>query len=184
MKRYLRWEGVDDNTLEHCEFEQSADGFTVHSNITGTMDGKPVTFRYYIRLDTSWTVREFFAENLSDKNPFLIHALHQSPGKWLDKNGSPLPQFDGCIDIDIFPTPFTNSLPLKREPIHIGQHSEFNALWVDLREGVARKARQRYSRLSEFKFQFKSLDTGFTETIEFTSDFFVAHYPGLFRLKS
>ena len=100
------------------------------------------------------------------------------------KNDIPIYTFDGCIDIDIFPTPFTNSLPLKRDPLKIGDQKEFNMLWVDLLAGVARKDRQQYLRVGEHIYQFNSLDTGFTEVIEFNNDMFVAFYPRLFRLIS
>ena len=35
-------------------------------------------------------------------------------GHWADAaTGSPLP-LDGCVDIDIYPSPFTNTLPIRR----------------------------------------------------------------------
>ncbi len=33
-------------------------------------------------------------------------------GRWSDDRGRPLPELDGCIDVDISVSPFTNTLPV------------------------------------------------------------------------
>jgi hypothetical protein len=38
-------------------------------------------------------------------------------GNWQDGEGKELVELDGCRDIDICPTPFTNSFPLRRESL-------------------------------------------------------------------
>ncbi len=35
-------------------------------------------------------------------------------GHWRKADGTALPQFDGCVDIDLAGTPFTNTLPIRR----------------------------------------------------------------------
>jgi uncharacterized protein len=180
MNLTLTWEGIEYRTLEKCLVKARAEGYEVISEINGTIDNKPVELRYRILLDDTWTVKEFYAENILPSDSFKIHYLQRTPGRWIDENGRSLPQFNDCIDIDIFPTPFTNSLPLKRTPLRIGEYAEFKMLWVDLVEGVSRCDLQRYKRLDNHVYRFTSLDTGFTADINFTEDLFVQHYPGLF----
>lgn len=182
MNLTLTWDGIENRTLEKCLVKTSAEGYEVVSEIKGTIDAKPVELRYRILLDDKWSVKEFYAENCLSSNNFKIHYLQANPGQWIDENGLSLPQFNDCIDIDIFPTPFTNSLPLKRTPLHIGESAEFKMLWVDLIDGVSRCDLQRYKRLDNNTYRFTSLDTGFTADIDFTEDLFVQHYPGLFNL--
>ena len=41
-------------------------------------------------------------------------------GHWRYNDGRILDDLDGCIDIDIWPTPFTNSFPIRRQPMTVG----------------------------------------------------------------
>jgi hypothetical protein len=42
-------------------------------------------------------------------------------GRWQDTNGAHLSPLAGCEDIDIWPTPFTNSVPIWRSHLAIGE---------------------------------------------------------------
>lgn len=104
-------------------------------------------------------------------------------GRWHDGGGRALAHLDGCRDIDIWPTPFTNSFPIRRVPLALGERREFLMAWVDGTALTVQPQRQAYTRLAERLYRFESLDggSGFTADLPVDADGLVLDYPGLFR---
>jgi hypothetical protein len=89
---------------------------------------------------------------------------------------------DGCLDVDIWPTPFTNSFPIRRQPMAVGERREFRMAWIfgpDLR---VQPQPQAYTRLGERLYLLQNLDgSGFSVELPVDEDGLVMDYPGLFR---
>ncbi len=104
-------------------------------------------------------------------------------GHWRDGRGRTLDELDGCLDIDIWPTPFTNGFPIRRQPLRLGERREFLVAWVDgVDLGAVKPQRQAYTRLAERRYLFESLDgSGFSAELPVDADGLVLDYPGLFR---
>ncbi len=104
-------------------------------------------------------------------------------GHWQDGQGKALGELDGCLDIDIWPTPFTNSFPIRRQPLRLGERREFLVAWVDgVDLGAVKPQRQAYTRLAERRYLFESLDgSGFSAELPVDAHGLVLDYPGLFR---
>lgn len=102
-------------------------------------------------------------------------------GHWQGARGERLPHLDGCIDIDIWPTPLTNSFPLWRSQMQIGQRQEFRMAWVAAPDLTVEAKPQAYTRLAERLFLFESLDgSGFKAELPVDQDGLVTDYPDLF----
>lgn len=177
----VTWIGIEEDTVENCIITANEDFRVVTSTITGAMDAQKLNLSYKIILNKNWQVQSFVARN--ETNLFTFAATQYETGRWKNELNGNLHEFDNCIDIDIFPTPFTNSLPLKRDPLKIGEEKYYSMLWIDLVEGKLRKDRQRYQRLTNTTYRFTSLDTNFTADIEFNNRAIVEFYPGLFSLE-
>lgn len=180
MTQTLKWEGIENPTTESCTIETTPSGLSVSGDITGSINTVHISIDYQVQLGSDWRVRSFAAKNRI--TGFAFHAQQSAPGKWFDQDNHPLPDYDGCMDIDLFPTPFTNSLPLKRNAFQAGESMTFHMLWIDLVDGIIRVDRQQYTCLASGIYGFDSLDTGFSTRIIFTDELYVQYYPGLFRL--
>jgi len=102
-------------------------------------------------------------------------------GHWRDGDGRALPHLDGCLDIDIWPTPFTNTFPIRREPFAIGERRIFRMAWVSAPALAVRPMQQAYTRLAEHASRYESLDSsGFSAEVSVDADGFVVDDPGLF----
>lgn len=102
-------------------------------------------------------------------------------GGWHDDNGARRPELDGCVDVDIWPTPFTNSLPLWRRGLRIGQREVFRTAWISAPDLTVEATGQAYTRLSEHRYLFESLDgTGFSAELRVDDAGLVVDYPKLF----
>jgi uncharacterized protein len=144
--------------------------------------GKPFRLHYSIRWDGAHHVREAHLQVRVEAHARRLILRSNGLGRWTDEQGHPLPALDGCIDIDIWPTPLTNSLPLWRSALQIGERREFRMAWISAPELTVEPKPQAYSRLGERSYLFESLDgTAFKAELEVDDRQVVIDYPNLFR---
>jgi len=144
----------------------------------------PFRLGYRLDWDPQWRLRAAVLSLIGDADaaPRAMHLGTDGEGRWQDAGGRPLPELDGCVDIDIWPTPFTNSFPIRRVPLAIGERREFRMAWVDGTALTVRARAQAYTRLDDRLYRFESLDgSGFTADLPVDEDGLVIDYPGLFR---
>ena len=108
-------------------------------------------------------------------------ALERRSNGWHDAAGQPLPAFDTCIDIDLAGTPFTNTLPIRRERWEIGQSREFAMLYIPFDDFVPRLDRQIYICLAPRLFRYQAVDRSFEAELPVDEDGLVLDYPSLFE---
>jgi uncharacterized protein len=105
-----------------------------------------------------------------------------SAGRWSLGDGTPRPDLNGCRDIDIWPTPFTNSFPIRREALAVGERRTFRMAWVSAFHMTVAAQPQAYTRLDDHLYRFENLDgSGFQADLRFDEHGLVVEYPDLFR---
>jgi hypothetical protein len=168
----VRWRGLDPVTHEHCEL--AAKG--AEQRIRGTIVAPAYGLFYRIQLDENGHVRQAKIERTDGK---VLELFSDGAGSWSDDYGEPMPKLRGCIDIDLWPTPLTNSLPLWRREWKDGDRHEFTMAWIDGDEMIVRPDKQVYTRLDATHFRFENAD-GFERVLEVDDDLLVVTYPELF----
>jgi len=88
-----------------------------------------------------------------------------------------IPELDGAIDVDFAFTPATNTLPLRRLGLTVGEHADIDVARVAFPERSIGVARQRYERLSENTYRYSSGDVAVTLTV--SEEGLVVDYPGI-----
>ena len=142
----------------------------------------PFRLSYRLTWDEAWRLREAELAITVQDDARSMHLRTDGEGRWLDGQGQHLEALDGCGDIDIWPTPFTNSFPIRRMPFAIGERREFRMAWVDAIEMTVTPQPQAYTRLAERLYLFESLDgSGFKVELPVDEHGIVLDYPGLFR---
>ena len=100
-------------------------------------------------------------------------------------NGAHRVELDGCYDVALACTPFTDTLPIRRLPLHVGDTAELAVVLVDVETLDVRPVRRRYTRLGERRWAVTDLelDAASGEPIEFEVDEYglVVDEPGRFR---
>lgn len=173
------WQSSFINTTEFVSIKPGND-FTVKGNITGEAKGTPVNVQYELQIDNNWTIQSVLIKVESD-SLFTLFFKKDKQGNWLDANGKSLTDLNGCIDIDISLTPFTNTLPIKRLRLAEGKSEEIKVAYFNLPKPEFKPVRQRYTNLGNNFYKYENLESGFTAVIETDNDGIVINYPGIWH---
>jgi hypothetical protein len=183
--RSLAWPGK-----EHLYLARTDSGWIADGLVMASPTQEPFRFHYRIELDADWNFKHLWTHQ-----PFLDIAENRLPdcelireedGSWRAEGFEALPDLEGCIDIDIAITPFTNTLPIRRLALEPGQSAEIDVAYLSVPELQLSRTRQRYTRIAETieefdYYLFESLDgSGFAAEISVDLDGLVVDYPDLF----
>jgi uncharacterized protein len=184
VEREVMWAPWEGPGLEHLRLVTSGSGIVANGLVIGLEAGRPFRIGYEIRCDGRWRVREVRAAAPDSGRP-VLELLTDGEGRWKRRSGVPVPELDGCIDVDISATPFTNTLPIRRLGLKPGESEELTVTYVRVPELLVGPERQRYSCLEaqadSWLYRFEALPSGFTAELPLDADGLVIDYPGLFR---
>jgi uncharacterized protein len=144
----------------------------------------PFRLAYRLTWDESWRLRDAYMVVATERFTRSMSLKTDGRGHWRDGEGGALTELDGCVDIDIWPTPFTNSFPIRREPMDIGERRQFRMAWISAPDLTVQPQPQpqAYTRLADRIYLFENLDgSGFRAELPVDEDSIVLDYPDLFR---
>jgi hypothetical protein len=177
--RTLRWRPATGLGLEHLTIQAAKNAIVARSVVIGEFEGKPFGVRYETICDKRWTVREIAIDTSDGRS---IRFASDGRGHWRDGKRR-RPEFDGCIDIDLGGSPFTNTLPIRRLGLDV-KHGpiEFSMLWFPFDTFEPFVDRQRYTCLRSGRlYRFEAVDGTFSARLPVDKDGFVIDYPTLFK---
>ena len=180
MQHVLRWASVEGHGTEYLNVEIDAGGTLAQGVVVGERGGQPYGLVYTVRLDADWRTREVEIARPAEGQVLSVQA--DGKGHWRDvRTGQQLPQLDGCIDVDIAATPFTNTLPIRRCEWTCGQSRAFDMAYVSVPDLVMSKVRQRYTCIEETrKFLYENVPNNFQAELVVDTEGLVVDYPNLF----
>ena len=176
----VRWRPADGTGLEHLTLSIGSTGIVVRSVVIGQGGGHPYGTRYTIVCDAIWVVHSLELETTAGQTLFLIK---DDIGRWSDRSGAHLRDLDGCIDIDLAGTPFTNTLPIRRLDLDVNDSPvELKVVYVPFDTFTPIVDEQRYRCLERGKlYRYEAVDRSFSADLPVDSDGLVTDYPGLFK---
>jgi hypothetical protein len=177
MKRTYRWTTEKGGGLEHLELEVEDTGVMAEGVLIGPAGGRLFACGYLLRCDEQWRVRSLDV-HVAGKGRVSLRS--DGTGNWSDADGTALPVLQGCVDIDLSGSPFTNTLPIRRLGDALAQRQEIRVAYVDLPRLDVQPVSQAYTRLAQDTVQFESLSRPFSARLEVDSDGLVLRYEGLF----
>ncbi|QJU54173.1 putative glycolipid-binding domain-containing protein [Herbiconiux sp. KACC 21604] len=134
---------------------------------------------YRVECDAAWRTRFVSVADTLSHRSLDLHVTPDS--RWVGDDGEPLPELDGAIDVDISATPFSNTLPVRRLDLEVGESRDIVTAYIDVPSLHVTPDPQRYTRVEPNVYRYESLDSDFVRDVEVDDDGFVLEYPGLFR---
>ena len=180
------WAAWDGRGLEHLRLVEDAEAVRADSLIIAFDDaGRAFRARYVVDCNSEWQVTRVRIEMLETPGRTL-EMRADGHGRWTDARTGPVPSLAECIDVDIYPSPFTNTLPLRRLPDAVpGRPVAITVAWVALPELTVRAAAQEYTLLDRgpegARWRFRAIDSDFSVELVVDRNGIVLDYPGLAR---
>ena len=141
----------------------------------------PFRLAYRLTWDESWRLRDAQLLLATDRSTRSLSLQTEGQGHWRHRDGQAIDHLAGCLDVDIWPTPFTNSFPIRREPMRVGERRQFRMAWIFAPDLTVHAQAQAYTRLAERLYLFENLDgSGFSAELAVDEDGIVLDYPDLF----
>ena len=142
----------------------------------------PFRLTYRLTWDPSWQLCDAELILATERSTRSLSLQTDGRGHWRRRDGRAIDDLDGCLDVDIWPTPFTNSFPIRREPMAVGERRQFRMAWVFAPDLTVHAKSQAYTRLADRLYLFENLDgSGFKAELPVDEDGIVLDYPDLFR---
>jgi hypothetical protein len=172
LNRSIRWRGLDPATSEHCHVVANGRD----TRIRGAIVGPDFGLFYRLKLDENGHTRTVKIEHADGRT---LEIFADGAGGWSDDRAEPISTLRGCIDVDIWPTPMTNSLPIWRTSFEPGKPVRFAMAWIDATEMSVTRSEQVYTQMDDTHFRYQSGD--FERIIEVDGEGIAVTYPDFFE---
>lgn len=160
----IAWRRLDASGREEFELAPDPQGWRLRGTILLSDAGQPFEARYELICDSAWRTR---AVAIDQRGPDgeRSRRLTAKDGRW-SVDGSEIDAIRGCIDVDLGWTPSTNTLPIRRLELAVGQSRAVTAAWVRFPELTVEPLPQEYLRLAERRYRYSSAGGRFVAELE------------------
>jgi uncharacterized protein len=176
LLRSVVWRNLTAHGSDYCSLWQIGRRWRLQGTaIAVLIDGRPMQADYEIECDQLWHTRRVAATCLTGSTTRSIDLMVEASGVWRSL-GEELPTLGLCSDIDLAVTPATNTLPIRRLNLEVGQSpsrqrgSNFLILTLEILPQV-------YTRLGPQRYHYQS-GTGFSAELLVDDLGLVTVYPG------
>jgi hypothetical protein len=111
-----------------------------------------------------------------------VTLLGNGSGRW-SVDGRAAPELDGCLDVDLEASAFTNALPIRRLRLAEGADADAPAAWVRAPTLIVERLEQRYRRVEAgddgFSFDYAAPDLSFRAALSCDLSGLTLDYQGL-----
>ncbi|WEX76965.1 putative glycolipid-binding domain-containing protein [Sinorhizobium numidicum] len=179
----VRWRPLEGEGLEHLTLRPLNASFGAAIRAESVLIGERGAAAYglHYRIDCdAWRVTSFTIDTTDGRS---LHLLSDGNGHWRKADGTPLPLFDGCIDIDLAGTPFTNTLPIRRlNLVRQSGTAKLKMLYVPFDSFEPTVDGQHYTCIDDGKlYHYEAEDRSFAADLPVDEDGLVVDYPTLFQ---
>ena len=116
--------------------------------MTAVEDRQAWAVSYAIELDAGWGTRSALVRSRSESGQREVHIEADGAGGWR-ADGAPAGHLDGCLDVDLEASAFTNALPAHRLSLDPGHETAAPAAYVRASDLRVERLEQRYARLAD-----------------------------------
>lgn len=166
-------------------FVDAVDGFEVmyaepgrlRGHTSAVENGEAYAVAYEIMLDDQWRTREVRVSSDTVTGTRRTVLLADGGGRWT-VDGRPAPHLDGLVDVDLEASACTNTLPLHRLALPVGEEVVASATYVQALDLGVRRLDQTYRRRDAHRFDYTSEDD-FRAVLTYDDAGLVLDYPGI-----
>ena len=180
-----RWRRLDVPGREEATFTLTPVGWRLAGELNVEEAGVTATLRYAIQCDPAWRTRSAVIEGQACGSPVRFSLAADGAGRWTS-DGVALPHLAGALDVDLGFTPATNTLPIRRLGLAVGQSAPVRSAWLRCPELRLEPLEQTYTREAERTFRYRALVDGdpFVARLDIDACGRVVRYEGLWEMEA
>jgi uncharacterized protein len=158
------------------------EGHRLEGHTAAVEAGEAWSVHYSIVVDANWLTQtaQVVGQSATGRRELRLEA--DRAGSWRI-NGTPAPELDGCLDVDLESSSLTNALPVHRLGIGIGQYAEAPAAYVRALDLAVERLEQRYVRTDDEgvgqRYDYSAPRFEYTGLIGYDVHGLVLDYPGI-----
>lgn len=151
----VAWQVVQTwQACEWCRLVESRSGIDLSGSVSGAIDGTPFRVDYAIACGADWLTR-------AARVTRWIGTTRQQwdvacdAGRWTI-DGVETPALAGATDIDLGFSPSTNTLPIRRLALTVGESAVIRTAWLRFPDFAIVRGEQRYTRTAPGVYRYES----------------------------
>ncbi len=169
-----------DKSLQHLQITEHPTRYIITGKIILLLEGQPGFIDYQIHCTRQWQTRLVAINQTYNHDSQRLTVMHSPTYGW-SANGHQIAFPDDVQDIDLEISPATNTLPIRRLNLEVGQSAAVNAVWVRFPSLKLELLHQRYTRLDTHHYHYEAPALDFTARLEVDDEGVIVDYEGLWR---
>ncbi len=158
------WRRLDQPGHEACRVTALEKGCQVSGTAVFLYERQACRLDYSIACDAGWQTLSAEVWGWVGGQGVSVEVVREASGLWR-LNGSECPEVAGCTDVDLNFSPSTNTLPIRRLDLKIGQTVAVRAAWLRFPSFALEPLEQSYERLDTHAYRYTSAGGRFTARV-------------------
>src|SRR4029453_10396873 len=123
----ILWQDISNGALDRCQLDATSGGLRLAGTVLTAANGDPLEVRFLVLTEESGLTRRV---ELDLNNGSSRRVLSAYGGRWHWDDEPELTEIAGAFDVDLTVTPATNTLPIRRLGLEVGQAADLRVAWV------------------------------------------------------
>jgi hypothetical protein len=163
-------------------FETDTSHIRLHGHTAAVEDGTAWTVRYDITLDRDWHTQRARVWATSTAGEREVSLEVDGMGGWV-ADGSGRSDLDGYLDVDLESSACTNTIPVHRMDLAVGEAAEAPAVYVRAPDLTVEPLEQLYARVDAEgplqRYDYSAPVFDFESRLVYDQSALVLEYPGI-----
>lgn len=183
MIRTLIWRRLDQPGAEHCVLSHTEEGWSLAGSVVVALNGSPTLVSYVVECDAAWRTRAVNVAQVTNGAHRALRLRVDEQQRWW-RDDEELVGVSGCVDVDLGITPSTNTLPIRRLDLNVGQSADVTAAWVRFPELSITPLHQRYTRREALRYRYESAGGSFVANIDVDEVGLATYYADVWKCEA
>src|SRR5919206_3617934 len=137
--------------------------------------GQPYRLHYTCAWDEQWYLHSARFEVTTRQTIQSLALRADGQGRWWN-GAEQAVALTGCRDLDLWPTPFTNTLAIRRLGLALEERREIRVVYVAAPALTVTVMEQAYTRLGERRYRYETVESGYRADLTVDAEAVVLDY--------
>jgi hypothetical protein len=174
------WRREGETSLEHFRLSRMPDFYALQGILLSRAEASPRQIHYVVSCNLDWLTRAVHVTVLEGPHIQRLQLERDESGVWRS-DSRVLAEFEGLSDVDLQITPATNTLPIRRLNLGVGDAAETDAVWIRFPELTLERLAQRYTRTANDRYRYESRGGAFRADLDVDEHGVVVRYGDIWQ---